>query len=302
MDYNASPFSTTSFTPSHTTSPNHSILSDEKQQQLSFPNTDHNPVNHLHHPNASRAQAGVMVGDGAPRTHPEPLNDGWVGPNGDNHPKSQVPSSTSHTASPPGSDKLWTPVMDVHSTPSPVHEAAKTPLHGGTQHTHGPALPDNALLPTHEFGGSTPISIIPTLVPNSPSPPATTIRTTLSHRPSEQGHHHGIGLSPRIQCGPGEHARKIRDAKDKGHPHVGTPEIEFKEQSEEILIAMCPKKLLSCKLDLRVPSFPNSKNSAVSLVPLVGTMNQTPISKGKGIKKERSDQKPPLNELHNMEC
>ncbi|OIS96150.1 hypothetical protein A4A49_01025 [Nicotiana attenuata] len=115
------------------------------------------------------------------KIHPEPPNDGLVGPNGDNHPKSQVPSSTSHTASPPGSEKLWTPVMDVHSTPvmdvhstpSPVHEAATTLLCGGTQHTHGPTLPDNALLPTHESGGSTPISIIPTLATNVqvPQPP-----------------------------------------------------------------------------------------------------------------------------------
>ncbi|OIT28201.1 hypothetical protein A4A49_32644 [Nicotiana attenuata] len=164
-----------------------------------------------------------MVGDDAPRTHPEPPNDGWVGPNGDNHPKSQVLSLTSHTTSPPGFGKLWTPVMDVHSTPSPVHKAATTLLHGGTQHTHGLALPHNALLPTHESGGSTPIFIIPTLATNTPSPSATTITTTLSHRSSEQGHHHGIGLSPRVQCGPGEHARKIRDAKDKGLPHAGTP-------------------------------------------------------------------------------
>ncbi|OIT30265.1 hypothetical protein A4A49_28602 [Nicotiana attenuata] len=235
-----------------------------------------------------------MVGNGTPRTHPEPPNDGWVSPNGNNHPKSRVPNSTSHTASPPGFGKLWTPVMDVHYTPNPVHEAPTTPFHGGTQHTYGPALSDHSLLPTHESGGSSPISNLPNLTTNSPNLSATTITTTLTHRSSEQGHHHGIGLSPRVQCGPGEHAGKNWDAKDKGLPHAGTPGDRVQEQSGEMLIAQCPKK--THKMQTQSPGTLISelkKLSSVS-VPSGGYHEPNPVSKGKGIKRKAPTQKPLL--------
>lgn len=43
-------------------------------------------------------------------------------------------------------------------------------------------------------------------------------------------------------------------------------EIELKEQLGEMLIALCPRKLISCKLELRVPSSPNSGNSTIFII------------------------------------
>ncbi|OIT03481.1 hypothetical protein A4A49_33673 [Nicotiana attenuata] len=235
-----------------------------------------------------------MVGNGAPRKHPQPPTDGWVGTNGDNHPKSHVPSSTSHTASPPGFGKIWTPVMDVPSTPSPVYEGATTPFHGGTQHTHGPAFPNHTILPTHESRGSTPISIIPTPATNSPSPSGTTITTTLSHRSSEQGQHHGTILSPRVQCGPGEHARKIRDAKDKGIPHAGTPGDRVQRAVRRNAYCSVPQK--THKLQTRSLCTLISKLKKCSSVsgPSGGHHEPNPSGQGEGNQKERSNQKPLL--------
>ncbi|OIT35652.1 hypothetical protein A4A49_03239 [Nicotiana attenuata] len=192
-----------------------------------------------------------MAGNGSPRTHPEYTNDGRVCPDGNNYPKSKVPSSTGHTAPSPGSGKLWTPVIDVHLTPRPVHGEPTTPIYGGTQHAHGTALPDHALLPPHEPRDSSPISNLPTLPTNSSSS-STTIPTTLTHRTAEHGNHHCIGLPQGVQCGPGKHVRKTRDAKDKGLPHAGTPGDRVQEQSGEMLIALCPQK--THKLQTRSPS------------------------------------------------
>lgn len=69
-------------------------------------------------------------------------------------------------------------------------------------------------------------------------------------------------------------------------------EIEFKEQLGEILISLCPRKLTSCIIDLRVPLSLKSRNSTISLNPLVGVLKPTPVGKEKGTKRKASSQNP----------
>ncbi|XP_075076902.1 uncharacterized protein LOC142163507 [Nicotiana tabacum] len=57
-----------------------------------------------------------------------------------------------------------------------------------------------------------------------------------------------------------------------------------------MLIALCPRKLISCKLDLRVLSSPNSRNSSVALSQMLGRVKATIVGKGKGLKRKAPSQ------------
>lgn len=66
--------------------------------------------------------------------------------------------------------------------------------------------------------------------------------------------------------------------------------IEFKEQCREMLIALCLRKLVSCKLNLQPLSSPSLGNSAVSISPVMGRVKPTLVGKGKGLKRKTPTQ------------
>nr|XP_009627879.1 uncharacterized protein LOC104118359 [Nicotiana tomentosiformis] len=57
-----------------------------------------------------------------------------------------------------------------------------------------------------------------------------------------------------------------------------------------MLITLCPRKHISCRLDLRVPLSLNSGSSTVVINHLVGLVKTNHVGKGKGIKRKAPSQ------------
>ncbi|OIS97935.1 hypothetical protein A4A49_01647 [Nicotiana attenuata] len=135
-----------------------------------LPSPSHNSIIHLLQLTTG-PHAKVMAEDGYSGALSKPSNDGRGCRDGSNHPKPLLFSTLDDPTASSGPDKLWTPTVDIHTTPSPIHGEPTTHANGGNKQSHGSNLSDYALFPPYESGSSDPIAPLPSLATNSPSTP-----------------------------------------------------------------------------------------------------------------------------------
>lgn len=180
--------------------------------------------------------------------------------------------------------QLWPPTVAVNSPTGPIHGYPTTPINGRDQQLDRLAIQHHALLPNDEPRSTNPIpcfhavATCVTVDSTTTKPNVTTGTNKGTNQILEYLRESNIDLENRLE--------DLEVPKTKVLLMQEAREIEFKEQYGEILIALCLKKLISCKLDLQVASSPNSGNSAVAIDPLVGLVKATPVGKGKGLKRK----------------
>ncbi|XP_019265886.1 PREDICTED: uncharacterized protein LOC109243412 [Nicotiana attenuata] len=169
------------------------------------PSIEQPPSDLFHHPYTTQLHAGVMDGDGPARPLSNPTHDG--GSSTHLHHNS-TPPLFGTTSNPPTTSRfvqLWTLAMAIHTSPSPVHEFLTTPLGRGAQLPHGPAMPNNAFLPSDGSEQSPPITSLHIVAPSEPTHSHNSEPTKYpsrkqecSYGPVNKGEEPNPGLSKRI--------------------------------------------------------------------------------------------------------